>query len=80
MGKAENGLPFQSTAYDAQGTTAGAGRSDGCCLSCSRVRKLVSLRCVVALLLGVAVILSAVFWLPFFHFGHHQDLDLDYEG
>lgn len=80
MGKAENGLPYQSTAHDAQGTTSGAGSSDGCCLGCSRVRKLVTLRCVAVLLLGVAVILSAVFWLPFFRFGDHQDLDLVYEG
>lgn len=80
MGKAESLHPLQGTAYDAQGTTPGAGGSNGCCLSCSRVRKLVTLRCFLALVLGFGVLLSAVFWLPFFRFGDHQDLDLDYEG
>ncbi|KAH6808369.1 hydroxyproline-rich glycoprotein family protein [Perilla frutescens var. frutescens] len=80
MGKAENVLPLQSTAHDAQGANPDAGSSNGCCLSCSRVRKWVTLRCVAALVLGVAVILSAVFWLPFFRVADHTDLDLDYEG
>lgn len=80
MGKAENLQPLEGTAYDAQSTTPGAGSSNGCCLSCSRVRKLVSLRCVLALVLGFGVLLSAVFWLPFFHFGDQQVLDLDFQG
>lgn len=80
MGKAEDVEHWHSTSLDAQGTTPGAGSSDGCCLGCSRVRKLVTLRCVLALVLGVAVLLSAVFWLPIFRFGDRGDLDLDYAG
>ncbi|KAL1564072.1 hypothetical protein AAHA92_06475 [Salvia divinorum] len=80
MGKAENLQHLEGTAYDAQGTTPGAGNSSGCCLSCSMVRKLMTLRCVLALVLGFGVLLSAVFWLPFLHFGGRQDLDLDYQG
>ncbi|XP_042000597.1 uncharacterized protein LOC121750182 [Salvia splendens] len=80
MGKAENLQPLEGTAYDAESTTPGAGSSNGCCLSCSRVRKLVPLRCVLALVLGFGVLLSAVFWLPFFHFGDQQVLDLDFQG
>ncbi|KAG6413710.1 hypothetical protein SASPL_126424 [Salvia splendens] len=79
MGKTENLQPLEGTAYDAQSTIPGAGSSNGCCLSCSRVRKLVSLRCVLALVLGFGVLLSAVFLLPFFHFGDQQALDLDFQ-
>ncbi|KAL3632605.1 hypothetical protein CASFOL_025589 [Castilleja foliolosa] len=80
MGKGEDEHNLASTAFDAQGTSSGAGNSNGCCLVCSRFRKLVNLRCVFALALGVAVLLSAVFWLPFFKFGDHKDPDLDYGG
>lgn len=80
MGKAEDVEHFHSTSLAVQGTTPGAGSSDGCCLGCSRVRKLVTLRCVLALVLGFAVLLSAVFWLPIFRFGDRGDLDLDYAG
>ncbi|KAG8372191.1 hypothetical protein BUALT_Bualt12G0040700 [Buddleja alternifolia] len=80
MGKAEDEQTLPSTTLDAQGTTSGSRNSNGCCSSCSRLRKMVTFRCVVVLVLGVAVLLSAVFWLPFFHFGHHKDLDLDYAG
>ncbi|KAI3446544.1 hypothetical protein Pfo_029516 [Paulownia fortunei] len=80
MGKAEDVRPLPSTALDAQGGAASAGNSNGCCLSCSRLKKVVTFRCVFALVLGVAVLLSAIFWLPFFHFGDKKDLDLDYAG
>ncbi|GER51941.1 hydroxyproline-rich glycoprotein family protein [Striga asiatica] len=80
MGKAEDELNLPSTTVDAQGTGSSAGSSSGCCLGCSGFSKLVSLRCVFVLLLGFAVLLSAIFWLPIFRFGHHKDLDLDYGG
>ncbi|KAH6832513.1 hydroxyproline-rich glycoprotein family protein [Perilla frutescens var. hirtella] len=80
MGKAEEEEPLPSTPLDAQGTNPASGSSNGCCLSCSRLRKSVTFRCVFVLVLGVAVLLSAVFWLPFFHLRDHKDLDLDYAG
>ncbi|XP_020547757.1 uncharacterized protein LOC105155806 [Sesamum indicum] len=78
MGKGEDEHPLPSTSFEAQGTTLSAGSRKGCCLGCSRLRELFTFRCVFILVLGVAVLLSAVFWLPFFHFGDHKDLDLDY--
>ncbi|KAK6778861.1 hypothetical protein RDI58_025579 [Solanum bulbocastanum] len=44
---------------------------------CGRVSGWVKLRCVLALLFGGAVLLSAVFLLPIFHNGDLGDLDLD---
>ncbi|XP_057785829.1 uncharacterized protein LOC131003319 isoform X2 [Salvia miltiorrhiza] len=80
MGKAEDEQSQPSTPLDARGTTPAAGSSNGCCLGCTRLRKSVTFRCVFVLLLGVAVLLSAVFWLPFFRFRDRQDPDLDYAG
>ncbi|KAL2502037.1 uncharacterized protein Fot_35885 [Forsythia ovata] len=80
MGKAEDEQPLPSTTLDAQSATPNAGNCNGCCLGCSRLRKVVTLRCIFVLVLSVAVLLSAVFWLPFFHFGDQKDLDLDYAG
>ncbi|KAL3819667.1 hypothetical protein ACJIZ3_005572 [Penstemon smallii] len=81
MGKAQSEQNLPSTTLDAQGTTHIGGNSNGCCLSCSRLQKFVTFRCIFLLVLGVAVTLSAVFWLPFFHFGDNKsDLDLDYKG
>ncbi|KAL6525590.1 hypothetical protein OROHE_015897 [Orobanche hederae] len=80
MGKGEDDQNLPSTALDAQSTTPGAGNSNGCCSGCSRFQKLVNFRCVFVLVLGFAVLFSAVFWLPFFQIGHHKDLDLDYGG
>ncbi|CAI9761204.1 unnamed protein product [Fraxinus pennsylvanica] len=77
MGKAEDEQPLPSTTLDAQSATSNAGNSNGCCLGCSKV---VTLRCIFVLVLSVAVLLSAVFWLPFFHFRGQKDLDLDYPG
>lgn len=43
-----------------------------------RVSGFIRFRCVFALLLGVAVLLSAIFWLPpFFWDGDRGDLDLN---
>ncbi|PIN24416.1 hypothetical protein CDL12_02870 [Handroanthus impetiginosus] len=80
MGKTEDEQALPSTALDAEGTTPSAGNSNGCCLGCSRLKKAVTFKCVLILVLGFAVLLSAVFWLPFFRFGDHKDLDLDYRG
>lgn len=80
MGKPEDEQNLPSSELVAQGPNPGAGDCNWCCLFCSRVIKLVSCRCVFVLVFGVAVLLSAVFWLPFFHFGDQKDLDLDYGG
>ncbi|KAK9075912.1 hypothetical protein SSX86_004242 [Deinandra increscens subsp. villosa] len=57
---------------------------DACsCCSCSRIARLFRFRCVFVLVLGLSVLLSAVFWLPpFFRHGDQGDLDLDsrYKG
>ncbi|KAK4377869.1 hypothetical protein RND71_004165 [Anisodus tanguticus] len=45
--------------------------------SCGRLSKWVKFRCVLALLFGAAVLLSALFLLPIFHNGDLGDLDLD---
>lgn len=54
-------------------------RSFGCCgCGFKGIFSLIGLRCVVVLLLSVALFLSAVFWLPpFLHFVDQGDLDLD---
>lgn len=44
---------------------------------CWRISERVSFRCVFALLLGVGVLLSALFLLPFFHRGDPEDRGLD---
>ncbi|GFP83795.1 hypothetical protein PHJA_000523000 [Phtheirospermum japonicum] len=80
MGKAEDLKPLPCTALDAQGTTPNARGSNGCCLSCSWPKKVVTIRCAVALVLSVAVLLSAVSWLPFFHSGDNKNMNLDYAG
>ncbi|CAI9099422.1 OLC1v1036241C1 [Oldenlandia corymbosa var. corymbosa] len=76
MGKGEDdeGLPVD----EAQGIEQNVGRSNGTRV-CSRLRRCVSFRCVFALLLGVAVFVSVLFWLPFFHYRDQKDLDLDSE-
>lgn len=42
-----------------------------------RIGKFAGFRCVAALVFGVAVLLSAIFWLPPFLKGDRGDLDLD---
>lgn len=81
MGKAEDEQPLPSTTLNTQSATPNAGNSNGCCLGCSRLlRKVVTFRCIFVLVLGVAVLLSAVFWLPFLRLGGEKHLDLDYPG
>ncbi|PIN19638.1 hypothetical protein CDL12_07664 [Handroanthus impetiginosus] len=80
MGKGEDLQPLPSTTLDSQDTNPSGGNSNGCCLGCRRIKKLVTFRCVFVLILGVGVLLSAVFWLPFFHLADQKDLDLDYAG
>lgn len=54
-------------------TSVSAQNAENCC----RIKGLFGFRCVFVLLLGVAVLLSAVFWLPpFFSHGDRGDLDL----
>ncbi|KAL0428426.1 UNVERIFIED_CONTAM: hypothetical protein Slati_3017400 [Sesamum latifolium] len=43
MGKGEDVETFPSTALDGQGTSPGAGNSNGCCLGCSRLKGLVTI-------------------------------------
>jgi hypothetical protein len=54
----------------------------GCCNNGGGLGKLIGLRCIFVLLLSIALLLSALFWLPpFLQFAHQQDLDLDsYKG
>ncbi|XP_073132516.1 uncharacterized protein [Henckelia pumila] len=80
MGKTGDEQTLPSTELDAQGTNPSEGNCNWCCLSCRRIKKLVAFRCILVLVLCVAVLLSAVFWLPFFHYGDQKDLDLIYEG
>ncbi|XP_027349595.1 inactive histone-lysine N-methyltransferase 2E-like isoform X2 [Abrus precatorius] len=48
---------------------------------CSRIRKLVGLRCILVLVLSVAVFLSALFWLPpFLRLADRKNLNADYNG
>ncbi|XP_042467871.1 uncharacterized protein LOC122051024 isoform X1 [Zingiber officinale] len=60
--QSESAFPPASTAEDDAG--------DGC----TRLRRIVRLRCVAALVLGVAMLLSVIFWLPPFlrHYGGHK--------
>ncbi|KAL2465890.1 hydroxyproline-rich glycoprotein family protein [Abeliophyllum distichum] len=80
MGKVEDEQPLPITSLDAQGTTPNSGNSNRGCLNCSRLKTVVTFRCVFVLVLGLAVLLSVIFWLPFFHSGDRKDLDLDYAG
>ncbi|KAI3801269.1 hypothetical protein L1987_29373 [Smallanthus sonchifolius] len=53
------------------------------CSCCGSIARLFRFKCVFVLLLGLSVLLSAVFWLPpFFRHGDQGDLDLDsrYKG
>ncbi|XP_022853910.1 uncharacterized protein LOC111375338 [Olea europaea var. sylvestris] len=61
------------------GSTPNSGNINRKCLNCSRLKKVVTSRCVFVLVLSFAILLSSFFWLPFFHFGDRKDLDLDYQ-
>nr|GEX37759.1 vacuolar protein-sorting protein bro1-like [Tanacetum cinerariifolium] len=69
MGKGEE-HPLPTTITDSSQSTVTS--SNNCCCS---VFGLFRFRCVFVLILGLAVLLSAVFWLPIFQ--DHGDLDLD---
>ncbi|CAN4109340.1 unnamed protein product [Withania somnifera] len=76
MGKVEeeNQLPISSSLVlvATNSTEQNVGNS-----SCGRISLWVKFRCVLALLFGGAVLLSAVFLLPIFHTGDVGDLDLN---
>lgn len=77
MGKGEEEQPIpSSTTLDARSTNQNA--ENRCC----KFKGLVSFKCVFVLLLGLGVLVSAVFLLPFFKNGDLGDLDLDnkYKG
>uniref|UniRef100_A0A803LZX7 DUF7036 domain-containing protein n=1 Tax=Chenopodium quinoa TaxID=63459 RepID=A0A803LZX7_CHEQI len=76
MGKSEENDEFSlsSAAVNGEGISGSNAERGECSLIC-RVFKL---RCFLALLLGISVFLSAVFWLPpFLNFADRSDLDLD---
>lgn len=89
MGKVEDEQPLPGSIVDeAQRRTDeqnNVGNSDRreCCFCCwnssGRLKRAVSFRCVFALVLGIGVLFSAFFLLPFFHYGDQKDLDLDSE-
>ncbi|CAK9165745.1 unnamed protein product [Ilex paraguariensis] len=61
-------------------TTVGAQNTDQNAEHRCRGGGFVNFRCVLALVLGCAVLLSALFWLPpFLHYGDQRDLDLHSE-
>ncbi|MFS7943489.1 hypothetical protein Hanom_Chr06g00500841 [Helianthus anomalus] len=74
MGKLEE----QPVPADVTQPQAPVRAADSCSCCCVRVSRLFRFRCVLVLILGVSVLLSAVFWLPpFFSDRDHGDLDLD---
>ncbi|CAI9297594.1 unnamed protein product [Lactuca saligna] len=78
MGKGEE-EPLPTTIAHSQSTPRNADNCSCCC----RIAHLFRFRCVFILILGLSVLLSAVFWLPpFFRHGDKGDLDLDshYKG
>ncbi|XP_009799065.1 uncharacterized protein [Nicotiana sylvestris] len=78
MGKGEEEQPV-GTSLDAQSTYQYA---EDRCRGCSRLKGLLSFKCVFVLLLGMGVLLSAIFLLPLFKNGDLRYLDLDnkYKG
>ncbi|XP_009625826.1 uncharacterized protein [Nicotiana tomentosiformis] len=78
MGKGEE-EQSAGTPLDAQSTHQNA---EDRCRGCSRLKGLLSFKCVFVLLLGMGVLLSAIFLLPFFKNGDLGYLDLDnkYKG
>lgn len=75
MGKGEEEQQIQSgTTLDAQSTNQNV---EG--WRCCKFKGLVSFRCAFVLLLGLGVLVSAVFLLPFFKNRDLGDLDLDYK-
>lgn len=70
MGKGEE-HPLPTTITDSSQSTVTSSSTNCCC----SVFGLFRFRCVFVLVLGLSVLLSAVFWLPMFQ--DHGDLDLD---
>lgn len=71
MGKVEEEQPLPSAIVVSEPSDQNVG-------SRCRIRGRVGFRCVLALLLGAAVMLSAIFWLPpFLQYADQRDLDLD---
>ncbi|KAL8191782.1 hypothetical protein R6Q57_028513 [Mikania cordata] len=78
MGKGEED-PLPTSITHSQST---ANHADNCSF-CASIARLFRFKCVFFLVLGLSVLLSAVFWLPpFFRHGNQGDLDLDsrYKG
>ena len=73
MGKPESEL----LPSDVQALEEGRRLSEGNAFSisgkCLWVGRKVRFRCLAALVLGLAVLLSAIFWLPFLNAGAHRD-------
>ncbi|KAK1277116.1 hypothetical protein QJS04_geneDACA022221 [Acorus gramineus] len=73
MGKGEDEQSLQAAAEGTSEGNAAAARRIG-----RRCRRIVRFRCVVAVVLGFAVVLSAVFWLPpFLRYPDHEGGDRD---
>ncbi|XP_073104899.1 uncharacterized protein [Elaeis guineensis] len=70
MGKTED---EQSLSTAPTSSEAAEGNAGGSCPQCRSLGKIVRSRCVLALVLGVAILLPAVFWLPPF-FRHNGNL------
>uniref|UniRef100_A0A1D1ZAE7 DUF7036 domain-containing protein n=1 Tax=Anthurium amnicola TaxID=1678845 RepID=A0A1D1ZAE7_9ARAE len=65
MGKAEEELSLSAAAaQEEEGRGSPGGNAGARCRHCLWIRRVVRPRCVAALVLGVAVLLSALFWLP----------------
>ncbi|KAK4345902.1 hypothetical protein RND71_036078 [Anisodus tanguticus] len=73
MGKVEEENQLPNSSVGANNTDQNVENTN----SCGRLSKWVKFRCVLALLFGAAVMLSAVFLLPILHNGDLGDLDLD---
>ncbi|KAL8254573.1 hypothetical protein R6Q59_032794 [Mikania micrantha] len=77
MGKWEEDPP-PTTITDSPSTVHPVDTCCGCSF-CGGIARLFRFRCVFVLVLGLSVLLSAVFWLPpFFRPGDQGDLDLDF--
>ncbi|XP_071720979.1 uncharacterized protein [Rutidosis leptorrhynchoides] len=78
MGKGEqHPLPTTITTHS-QSSTSSDTNNTNCSFSCGSITRLFRFRCIFFLILGLSVLLSALYWLPpFFHHGDQGDLDLD---
>lgn len=75
MGKSEEDQALPSNVASEASAQNAEAHCAGCC---GGFRKFIGLRCILVLLLSVALFLSAMFWLPpFLQFADQSDLDLD---